>query len=183
MADRQRQSVRPRRRLAISGSRPLDRLVLLLPVLMWVAAALITWLLVSRLLIRPLKRLERAVAALSSPARRRSTCRASSARRDGDPGAARRLRPRDRPRRRIRARDGQRARRPAAAGPRSPSPGEEQPPGGRLAAQHPRPERRHAPKRARPMPGSAAGSARCRSSTATISRRWRRIAGSRCGRW
>ena len=38
-----------------------DRLVLLLPVLMWVAAALITWLLVSRLLIRPLKRLERAV--------------------------------------------------------------------------------------------------------------------------
>jgi two-component sensor histidine kinase len=41
----------------------LDRLVLLLPVLMWVAAALITWLLVSRLLIRPLKRLERAVLA------------------------------------------------------------------------------------------------------------------------
>ena len=38
-----------------------DRLVLLLPVLMWVAAALITWLLVSRLLIRPLRRLERAV--------------------------------------------------------------------------------------------------------------------------
>lgn len=41
----------------------LDRLVLLLPVLMWIAAALITWLLVSRLLIRPLKRLERAVIA------------------------------------------------------------------------------------------------------------------------
>ncbi|WP_051531260.1 sensor histidine kinase [Sphingomonas sp. URHD0057] len=39
----------------------LDRLMLLLPVLMWVAAALITWLLVSRLLIRPLKRLESAV--------------------------------------------------------------------------------------------------------------------------
>jgi two-component sensor histidine kinase len=38
-----------------------DRLVLLLPVLMWVAAALITWSLVSRLLVRPLKRLERAV--------------------------------------------------------------------------------------------------------------------------
>ncbi|WP_344700033.1 sensor histidine kinase [Sphingomonas limnosediminicola] len=38
-----------------------DRLMLLLPVLMWVAAALVTWLLVSRLLIRPLKRLERAV--------------------------------------------------------------------------------------------------------------------------
>ncbi|HEX5238803.1 MAG TPA: histidine kinase dimerization/phosphoacceptor domain -containing protein [Sphingomicrobium sp.] len=41
--------------------RPTDRLVLLLPVLMWIAAALITWLLVSRLLIRPLKRLEHAV--------------------------------------------------------------------------------------------------------------------------
>lgn len=39
----------------------IDRLVLLLPVLMWVAAALVTWLLVSRLLIRPLKQLERAV--------------------------------------------------------------------------------------------------------------------------
>ena len=38
-----------------------DRLLLLLPVLMWIAAALITWLLVSRLLIRPLRRLERAV--------------------------------------------------------------------------------------------------------------------------
>jgi two-component sensor histidine kinase len=40
---------------------PLDRLMLLLPVFMWIAAALITWFLVSRLLIRPLKRLERAV--------------------------------------------------------------------------------------------------------------------------
>jgi two-component sensor histidine kinase len=39
----------------------IDRLILLLPVLMWVAAALISWLLVSRLLVRPLKRLERAV--------------------------------------------------------------------------------------------------------------------------
>ena len=38
-----------------------DQLMLLLPVLMWIAAALLTWLLVSRLLIRPLKRLERAV--------------------------------------------------------------------------------------------------------------------------
>jgi two-component sensor histidine kinase len=38
-----------------------DRLVLLLPLLMWIAAAMITWLLVSRLLVRPLKRLERAV--------------------------------------------------------------------------------------------------------------------------
>ena len=39
----------------------LDRLILLLQVLMWVAAALISWLLVSGFLVRPLKRLERAV--------------------------------------------------------------------------------------------------------------------------
>jgi len=38
-----------------------DRILLLLPVLMWVAAALMTWLLVSRLLIRPLKLLQAAV--------------------------------------------------------------------------------------------------------------------------
>ena len=40
-----------------------DRLMLLLPLLMWVAAAIMTWLLVNRLLVRPLKRLERAVLA------------------------------------------------------------------------------------------------------------------------
>ena len=40
-----------------------DRLVLLLPLLMWIAAAIITWSLVSRLLVRPLKRLEGAVTA------------------------------------------------------------------------------------------------------------------------
>ena len=39
----------------------IDRLLLLLPVLMWIAAALVTWLVVSRVLIRPLKRLQRAV--------------------------------------------------------------------------------------------------------------------------
>jgi len=38
-----------------------DRLLLLLPFLMWVLAALVTWLVVSRVLIRPLKRLQRAV--------------------------------------------------------------------------------------------------------------------------
>ncbi|QIK79243.1 hypothetical protein G7077_10370 [Sphingomonas piscis] len=41
----------------------LDRLLLLMPLLMWVLAALITWLLVTRLLIRPLKHLQRGVAA------------------------------------------------------------------------------------------------------------------------
>ncbi len=38
-----------------------ERLLLLLPVLMWVAAAIVAWLLVSRLLILPLKTLEGAV--------------------------------------------------------------------------------------------------------------------------
>ncbi len=42
----------------------LDRVLLLLPLLMWVTAALVTWLLVSRVLIRPLRRLERAVIRL-----------------------------------------------------------------------------------------------------------------------
>jgi two-component system, sensor histidine kinase PdtaS len=38
-----------------------DRLMLLLPFLMWLIAALITWILVTRLLIRPLRQLQRAV--------------------------------------------------------------------------------------------------------------------------
>ena len=41
----------------------LDRLLLLLPLLMWILAAIVTWLLVTRLLIRPLRRLETAVLA------------------------------------------------------------------------------------------------------------------------
>jgi two-component system, sensor histidine kinase PdtaS len=41
----------------------LDRLLLLMPLLMWILAALVTWLLVSSLLIRPLRQLSRAVAA------------------------------------------------------------------------------------------------------------------------
>ena len=40
-----------------------DRLLLLLPLLMWIAAAIITWSLVSTLLVRPLKRLGNAVLA------------------------------------------------------------------------------------------------------------------------
>ena len=39
-----------------------DRIVILLPVAMWFIAALMTWLMVHRLLIRPLRRLERAVS-------------------------------------------------------------------------------------------------------------------------
>lgn len=39
-----------------------DRVIILLPVAMWFIAALMTWLMVHRLLIRPLRRLERAVS-------------------------------------------------------------------------------------------------------------------------
>jgi two-component sensor histidine kinase len=39
-----------------------DRFIILLPVLMWILAALVTWLLVTRLLIRPLRRLQRGVS-------------------------------------------------------------------------------------------------------------------------
>jgi len=39
-----------------------DQLIILLPVLMWFIAALMTWFLVHRLLIRPLRRLQRAVS-------------------------------------------------------------------------------------------------------------------------
>jgi two-component system, sensor histidine kinase PdtaS len=53
-----------------------DRLILLLPFLMWLVAALLTWVLVTRLLIRPLRRLQQAVvryqpgaAALGLPRR------------------------------------------------------------------------------------------------------------------
>jgi two-component sensor histidine kinase len=49
-----------------SPSRPislLERLLILLPVAMWVIASIVTWYLVDRLLIRPLRRLQRSVAA------------------------------------------------------------------------------------------------------------------------
>ena len=42
-----------------------DTIVILLPVVMWFIAALMTWLLVTRLLIQPLRRLQRAVAHYS----------------------------------------------------------------------------------------------------------------------
>ena len=49
-----------------SPSRPIslaERLMILLPVAMWVIASLVTWFLVDRLLIRPLRRLQRSVTA------------------------------------------------------------------------------------------------------------------------
>jgi two-component sensor histidine kinase len=48
----------------VSRITTVERLLLLLPLLMWVMAALISWLLVTRLLIRPLRLLERAVTRL-----------------------------------------------------------------------------------------------------------------------
>ena len=50
--------------MAVPRITTMDRLLLLLPLLMWVMAATITWLVVSRLLIRPLRRLERSVIRL-----------------------------------------------------------------------------------------------------------------------
>lgn len=41
----------------------IDRLIILLPVLMWIAAALMSWWLVNRFLIQPLRRMQRAVTA------------------------------------------------------------------------------------------------------------------------
>ncbi|HET9335931.1 MAG TPA: sensor histidine kinase [Sphingomicrobium sp.] len=47
---------------AIEGTTLVDQLLMLLPLLMWIAATLLSWFLVSRLLLRPLGRLQRAVA-------------------------------------------------------------------------------------------------------------------------
>jgi two-component sensor histidine kinase len=46
---------------AIEGTTPVDRILMLLPLVMWVAAALLSWLVVRRLLLQPLARLQRAV--------------------------------------------------------------------------------------------------------------------------
>lgn len=60
--------------LAIRVSVPVQRLstadwlMLILPMAMWVAATLVSWWLVSRLLIRPLRRMERAVSTYDSSA-------------------------------------------------------------------------------------------------------------------
>jgi two-component system, sensor histidine kinase PdtaS len=55
-----------RLQVAVEGQVPaitvFDQLIILLPVVMWVIAALMTWFLVTRLLIHPLRRLQRAVS-------------------------------------------------------------------------------------------------------------------------
>ena len=48
---------------AIEDTTLIDQLLMLLPLLMWIAATLLSWLLVSRLLLKPLARLQRAVAS------------------------------------------------------------------------------------------------------------------------
>lgn len=47
---------------AIEGTTLVDRVIMMLPVLMWVAATLLSWWLVRRLLLQPLARLQRAVS-------------------------------------------------------------------------------------------------------------------------
>ena len=55
-----------RLQVAVEGQVPaitvFDQLIILLPVVMWVIAALMTWFMVTRLLIHPLRRLQRAVS-------------------------------------------------------------------------------------------------------------------------
>ena len=126
----------------------IDRLVLLLPVLMWIAAALITWLLVSRLLVRPLKRLERAVRGYR-PGQSALDLPRKLGPRAGDPGASRRLRPRDRAGRRIRARDDRRRWKGSGALVREVHHRvKNNLQVDRLAAQHPRPQRGNRRRRA-----------------------------------
>ena len=49
--------------IEIDRVQAVDQLIILLPVLMWILAALLSWLLVGRFLIGPLRRLQRAVSA------------------------------------------------------------------------------------------------------------------------
>ena len=48
---------------AIEGTTFVDQMLMLLPLLMWVAAALLSWLVVRRLILHPLARLQRAVTS------------------------------------------------------------------------------------------------------------------------
>ena len=47
---------------AIEETTLIDQIIMLLPLLMWVAATLLSWILVRRLLLAPLARLQRAVS-------------------------------------------------------------------------------------------------------------------------
>ena len=50
-------------RVTINRVQAADRLIILLPLLMWILAALLSWFLVSRFLIRPLRRMQQAVGS------------------------------------------------------------------------------------------------------------------------
>ena len=50
-------------RTGVPPIRPAEILMILLPIIMWIAAAIIGWIIVDRLLLRPLIRMQRAVAA------------------------------------------------------------------------------------------------------------------------
>ncbi|HWH22338.1 MAG TPA: histidine kinase dimerization/phosphoacceptor domain -containing protein, partial [Allosphingosinicella sp.] len=60
LADKQ---LRLRMKLATPPMTPLEFLIMTLPLLMWAAAATIGWIIISRLLLRPLGRMQRAVSA------------------------------------------------------------------------------------------------------------------------
>ena len=68
-----------------------DRLLLLLPFLMWLIAALLAWVLVTRLFIRPLRQLQRSVVRYE-PGDAEFTLPRTHGPGDGDPGASRRIR-------------------------------------------------------------------------------------------
>jgi two-component system, sensor histidine kinase PdtaS len=55
--------LRARTGVGIERIPAIDRGLILLPLLMWIAAAVLSWLMVSRFLIRPLRRMQRAVTA------------------------------------------------------------------------------------------------------------------------
>ena len=103
-------------------------IAMLLPILMWAAAAGIGWFVVDRLLIRPLRQLRTSVAAYV-PGRGDRSSRRPIASCPGDPRAWRYL-PHDQPDGGgARSRPGGRAIAADAADARSPSSGQEQPPG------------------------------------------------------
>ena len=180
LADQQRQS-EIRVGMAHERITTFDRLLLLLPASDVDPAAIVTWLLVTRLLIRPLRRLERAVLAYR-PGRGNARAAAEAGPERGNPGTCVTRSGEPSTGRGIGAGNDLGARGPAPAGSRGSPPGEEQPPGRRLAAEHPRPERRHA-RCTRAYAGISRRVGAFRSFTAIISRKWRRIAASGSGHW
>ena len=152
--------------------------VILTPVLMWLWASLVGWIIVQRLLLRPLERIQDAIAAYKPGDRRPRSARLSTpAQEIGALGEA--FDQVDPDRRPPRGGARGRGRPPDAAGARGPSSGEEQPPGRRLPAQPPFARLAQRARSRPPMPRSSAGSTRSRSSTATIMPSSRKIAGSR----